>query len=128
MAKGRKTGGRNRGTRNKLTAAREDLAREGIRQALAENRSPLSVVLTVMRGGEDSREISERMYNAAVVALPYVHPRLSASVIQGSVQGIRTTLSHEARLRLLELGPEAVEDIGDYGPIPARIAVEGDGD
>lgn len=71
---------------------------------------PLQVVMQVMRGGPQASDISQRQYEAAVAALPYCHPRLTASFVSASYSP--GGLSHEerlARLDQLERDPLEIE-------------------
>jgi hypothetical protein len=106
MARGYKTGGRKKGTKNRATIVREALARAGIQQALESRISPLQVVLQVMRGGPEADAISERQFTAATAALPYTHPRLTATAISATITG---GMTHEERLAWLAAGPPMIE-------------------
>src|SRR3954451_1731051 len=84
MAKGFKTGGRKAGTLNKATVEREARAREGMAAAIATGIMPRDVILTVMRGGPEAEAITERQYEAAVAAAPYLHPKLSSTTLDAT--------------------------------------------
>ncbi|MDO9712366.1 hypothetical protein [Paracraurococcus lichenis] len=86
MAKYVRTGGRKPGTKNKATLEREARARAGLTEALTGGPMPLDVILTVMRGGEAAAQISERQYDAAVAAAPYLHPRLASTTVDATVR------------------------------------------
>ncbi|MFD0738249.1 hypothetical protein ACFQZQ_02960 [Lysobacter koreensis] len=70
-----KTGGRKPGSTNKATAAREaTIAAEGV--------TPLEYMLRVMR---DAAADESKRLDAAKAAAPYVHPRLSAVEMSGTI-------------------------------------------
>jgi len=75
MAAGYKTGGRQKGTRNKRTLAREAVLRR-VGAGLA-TTTPLEFMLAVMTN--TNLPLAMRL-DAAVMAAPYVHPRLKAVV------------------------------------------------
>jgi hypothetical protein len=86
MAKYVRTGGRKPGTKNKATIEREVRARAGIAAALETGILPLDLMLTIMRGGPAAEAITERQYEAAVAAAPYIHPRLASSTVNATVR------------------------------------------
>src|SRR4051794_18939696 len=78
---GKRTGrprGRPPGSLNKATIERQAFASEGLKAALEAGVSPLDVILRVMRGDPD---ITDRQFQAAQAAAPYVHARLSSATI-----------------------------------------------
>src|SRR3954451_7654737 len=79
MVRGHKSGGRQPGSRNKAMLEREARACAGLAEAHASGRMPLDVILTVMRGGPEAEAITDRQYEAAVAAAPYLHPKLSST-------------------------------------------------
>jgi hypothetical protein len=70
MAAGRKTGGRVKGVQNKLTPVRKSQIKEAIENS---DVTPLEVMLAVMNGTPPA--YSDRQFEAAKAAAPYVHPR-----------------------------------------------------
>jgi hypothetical protein len=72
---GERRGGRKKGSRNKRTRIIAE-------QARAEGITPLEYVLRIMR---DEKADPRERFQAAVSALPYVHPRLAAIEHGGSV-------------------------------------------
>ncbi len=73
MAFGRKTGGRKKGSRNKRP-------RELIERIEASGLVPLEYMLSVLR---DETAPPERRDEMAKAAAPFVHPRLTATKVQG---------------------------------------------
>src|SRR5687768_15552113 len=73
MASGYKTGGRQKGSRNKRTLARDAFLRR-VGAGLA-TTTPLEFMLAIMTNTD--LPLSTRL-DAAVMAAPYVHPRLKA--------------------------------------------------
>src|ERR1700722_4032060 len=67
-----KTGGRQKGVQNKGTVVKQAFAEEGLKNALETGISPLEVILHRMR---DTRLITDRQFEAAVAAAPYIHPK-----------------------------------------------------
>jgi hypothetical protein len=86
VAKGFKSGGRRAGTPNRATLERQARARAGIEAALAAGLMPLDVILTVMRGGPAAAAISERQYQAACAAVPFLHPKLSSTALDATLR------------------------------------------
>jgi len=86
MALGRKTGGRRPGSRNRATLEREARARAGVAAALTTGVLPLDVILVVMRGGPEAEAITERQYEAACAAAPYLHPRLASTTLDATLR------------------------------------------
>src|SRR3954452_10369914 len=103
MAKGFKTGGRKAGTPNKVTIERDARAREGMAAAIATGIMPLDVILTVMRGGPEAEAITDRQYEAAVAAAPYLHPKLSSTTLDATFRTDPATLS-DAQLAAIAAG------------------------
>jgi hypothetical protein len=69
--------GRPAGGKNKATIEREVRAAHGIAAAMESGVMPLDVMLQVMRGGDEAEQISDRQFQAAVAAAPYVHAKLN---------------------------------------------------
>jgi hypothetical protein len=86
VAKGFKSGGRRAGTPNRATVERQARARAGVEAALAAGPMPLDVILTVMRGGPAAAAISERQYQAACAAAPFLHPKLSSAALDATLR------------------------------------------
>src|SRR3954452_22352901 len=103
MALGRKTGGRRKGTPNRETLRKTDQAWAAVAAALASGIRPLDVILTVMRGGPEAEAISERQYEAAVAAAPYLHPKLSSTTLDATFRTDPATLS-DAQLAAIAAG------------------------
>ena len=103
MAQGRKTGGRQPGSRNKATLEREARARAGLAEAQASGRMPLDVILAVMRGGPEAEAITDRQYEAAVAAAPYLHPKLSSTTLDATLRTDPTSLT-DAQLAAIAAG------------------------
>ena len=78
MALGRKTGGRQKGTPNKATVEKELRAQHGVANAVASGVMPLDVIVSVMRG---ENKYTQRQYQAAIDAAPYMHSRLSSTTV-----------------------------------------------
>ena len=96
-----KSGGRKLGTPNRFKSARRMMAEAGISVALSSGISPLEVILAKMRGGPDAAAITDSQLQAAIAAAPYVHPRLNATSVTGSI----TTSplgSHDDRMARLD--------------------------
>lgn len=87
MAKGAKTGGRKRGTPNKKTAELQ-------KKVAAGGTDPLDYLLEVMRDTKAS--LPDRL-EAAKAAAPFVHPRLAAVEVSGSL-----AMTHEQQLDRLK--------------------------
>ena len=66
--------GRKKGTRNSATLAKEAALEEVIARAVADECTPLDVMLSIMR---DPASPAAMKFEAAKAAAPYVHPRLS---------------------------------------------------
>jgi len=79
---GEHRGGGQKGTRNKATIERQMRARAGITAAKQNGVMPLDILLTVAAGGEAADKITERQFQAAVAAAPYLHARLSAVAVK----------------------------------------------
>lgn len=75
MATGYKTGGRQKGTRNKRTLSREAMLRRA--GAGLATTTPLEFILAIMNNTD--LPLAMRL-DAAVMAAPYMHPRLRAVV------------------------------------------------
>lgn len=75
MAQGRKTGGRQKGTPNRASAARQQ-------EIVASGLTPLDFMLAVLR---DEAKPFEARFEAARAAAPYVHPRLTATHLSGTL-------------------------------------------
>jgi|SRR5687767_9351881 hypothetical protein len=75
MAAGYKTGGRQKGSRNKRTLAHEAILRRVNAGLVA--TTPLEFILSVMTNNDLPLPIR---LHAAVMAAPYMHPRLQAVV------------------------------------------------
>jgi hypothetical protein len=86
MAKGFKSGGRSAGTPNRATLERAARAKADIEAALATGPMPLGVILAVMRGGPEAAAISERQYQAACAAAPFLHPKLSSTALDATLR------------------------------------------
>src|SRR4051812_25176961 len=93
MALGRKTGGRQKGTPNRETLRKTDQAWAAVAAALASGLMPLDVILTVMRGGPEAEAITERQYEAAVAAAPYLHAKLSSTTLDATLRTDPTSLT-----------------------------------
>ena len=110
MAIGRKTGGRRPGSKNKITAVHHRAATEGLERCLAAGVLPLDGILGRMRNDPEFRDITPEQFTAAMIALPYTSPRLSASIVAGNMRLRADGITHEERLRLLEMGPPSLMD------------------
>lgn len=66
--------GRKPGTKNSATIAKQAALEEVIARAVADECTPLEVMLTIMR---DPASPAAMRFEAAKAAAPYVHPRLS---------------------------------------------------
>lgn len=97
--------GRKPGGKNKSTVERELRAEHGVQAAIATGIMPLDVLLTVMRGGPEAAAISERQYEAAVAAAPYLHAKLAATTLKGDRDQ-----------------PLAIENVTDSRPHPRDFA------
>jgi hypothetical protein len=86
VAKGFESGGRSAGTPNRATVERRARARAGLEAALAAGPMPLDVILAVMRGGPAAAAISERQYQAACAAAPFLHPRLGSAALDATLR------------------------------------------
>jgi hypothetical protein len=93
VAKGFKSGGRRAGTPNRATVERAARARAGVEAALATGPMPLDVILTVMRGGPEAEAITDRQYEAAVAAAPYLHPKLSSTTLDATLRADPASLT-----------------------------------
>lgn len=99
MARGMKTGGRKRGTPNRATIERNLRAKHGIQSAMESGVMPLDLMLRVMRGGEEAAAVTDRQFQAAVAAAPYIHARLAATAV---------TSGSDSKLSLEELVLSAI--------------------
>jgi hypothetical protein len=104
VAKGFKSGGRRAGTPNRATVERAARARAGIEAALATGLMPLDVILTVMRGGPAAEAISERQYQAACAAAPFLHPKLSSTSLDATLRGSPDSLTDEQLAAIARAG------------------------
>ena len=68
--------GRPAGSKNRATTERELRAAAGVKAAIEGGELPLDVMLRVMRG---DGTVTDRQFQAAIAAAPYVHPRLAAT-------------------------------------------------
>src|SRR4051812_2575062 len=84
MAKYMRTGGRQVGTKNRATIEREARAKAGIAAALEGGMMPLDVILLVMR--DPAAAVTERQYEAACAAAPFLHPKLSSTTVDATVR------------------------------------------
>jgi len=108
--------GRKKGVKNKITVDRLTQTAEFVEKAKRSGQMPLDIVLSVMRGGPDAEQVTERQYHAAVDALPYVHARLASTTVthrdaldELSVDDLRSLLATAERLSWLTGG----EDTGE---------------
>ncbi len=76
---GERRGGRQKGTFNKSTVERQLRATAGLKAAAETGELPLDVLLRCMRG---DKTVSDRMFEAAVAAAPYLHPRIAVMAVQ----------------------------------------------
>lgn len=84
---GERRGGRQKGVPNRATAAKAaEVAASGL--------TPLDFMLNILR---DREATTADRFEAAKAAAPYVHPRLAATVLSGSLN-----LTQEAALDELE--------------------------
>src|SRR4051794_24216410 len=120
MALGRKTGGRRKGTPNRETLRKTDQAWAAVAAALASGLMPLDVILTVMRGGPEAEAITERQYEAAVAAAPYLYPKLSSTTLDATLRTDPTSLT-DAQLAAIAAG-------GSGGPAPSPDDPSGSAD
>jgi hypothetical protein len=98
VAKGFKSGGRRAGTPNRATVERAARARAGLEAALATGLMPLDVILAVMRGGPAAAAISERQYQAACAAAPFLHPRLGSAALDATLRAADPAALTDAQL------------------------------
>lgn len=87
---GERRGGRQKGTPNKVTAELKQMAAE----LGKDGATPLSMMLEVMR--DETKDLRLRL-EAAKAAAPYMHARLSAVELTGSLR-----VSHEDALAELD--------------------------
>lgn len=90
-------GGKREGAGRKAGSA-STKTREIANRAASEGITPLEFMLQVMRGekvveGEDEAQITAMQFEAAKAAAPYIHPKLSAVEMNGSM-----SFSHEDAL------------------------------
>jgi hypothetical protein len=76
---GERRGGRQKGTLNKLTVERQMRAIAGFKAAVVTGELPLDVMLRRMHG---DTTITDRQFEAAVAAAPYIHPRMAVMAVQ----------------------------------------------
>src|SRR4051794_17374213 len=112
MAKYVRTGGRKPGTKNKATVEREARARAAIAEALDGGLMPLDIILCVMRGGEAAAAITERQYEAACAAAPFLHPKLASTTVNATIRRSLADYSDEelAALTGAAGGEDGVEE------------------
>jgi hypothetical protein len=78
-APGERRGGRGIGVPNKRTPELKAARDSALKEALTGGETPLEVIIAVMRG---TTEITDRQFNAACAAAPYVHSRLTSATIE----------------------------------------------
>ena len=88
-------------------------AQAGITSARQTGVMPLDILLTVVAGGEAAAAISDRQFQAAVAAAPYLHPRLSAMAVKDMtppdpVDTEKRALMRAELIRRLDLKTKAV--------------------
>jgi hypothetical protein len=108
-----------------LTEERIIRAQEGLAAARATGKMPLEIVLTVMRGGPEAEDVTERQYRAAVDAMPYVHARLASAVVTHrdglddlNVDDLRSLLAAAERATWLAGGENQDETGATYSGKP----------
>lgn len=95
-----------RGTPNKATVVRQMRAVAGLKAAEETGELPLDVILRRMHG---DTTVTDRQFEAAVAAAPYMHPRLAVMAVQTvaepdpAEQARRTTLRNELIASLQKL-------------------------
>lgn len=100
--------------------SRMDKARKGQVQAVETGRSPLEVILDVMRNGKQGYTLDQ--IECAKAALPYLHARLANTTVThrddfSGLDGdeLRALLALAERLEREEAAAEAGEGTGDLG-------------
>src|SRR4051794_40309265 len=121
MAQGVKTGGRQRGTPNRATIERQIRAAHGVQQAGDEGILPLDVMLCRMRNIPlpNGLMATDAQFEAAVVAAPYLHPRLAATTLQADV-----TVSAADEERRREVRQKVMQELSDLArpaPLPGGV-------
>ena len=76
---GEHRGGRTKGTPNKATVVRQMRAVAGLKAAEESGELPLDVILRRMHG---DTTVTDRQFEAAVAAAPYLHPRMAVMAVQ----------------------------------------------
>ena len=76
---GEHRGGRQKGTPNKATLVRQMRAVAGLKAAEESGELPLDVILRRMHG---DTSVTDRQFEAAVAAAPYLHPRMAVMAVQ----------------------------------------------
>lgn len=79
--------GRKAGGKNKATIERELRTRHGVAAAVQQGLLPLDVMLARMRDEAlpNGMKPTDEQFAAAVAAAPYLHPRLTATTLQGDL-------------------------------------------
>ncbi len=76
---GERRGGRQKGTPNKATVVLKMRAVAGLQAAAETGELPLDVILRRMHG---DATVTDRQFEAAVAAAPYLHPRMAVMAVQ----------------------------------------------
>jgi hypothetical protein len=111
--------GRPPGSKSKHVIQRELMAQRGLAEVADGGLLPLTVMLCRMRGEPlpDGTPITDEMFQAAVAAAPFVHPRLAATEATIRSDNVHRVLSDEP------LTPE--QWLERYGP-PANDGADGE--
>lgn len=87
--------GRKAGSKNKATLVKEQFRKDAIAVCVEMGVSPLEIMMTVARGGANGDAITERQFEAAKAAAPYIHPKLQSVNLSGSVKRDAEELSDD---------------------------------